>query len=554
MTVTPTLPRVEPEPASVPTTGPAPGWSPGQTTQVEAEADAVRGRVVDEPDEDEVLRLEIDACDDIVRSRRQALDWCAVMDPDGARHRRLEVVVASCDARLGRAEQGAARLREVRDWAETRGERLVRARAEHGLADLMRRGGEPDSAIEHAVVSLDLLGPGDPPHCHVAHHLALADALTVAGSAEDGLLHYEEALGLARTLEDPVLLLRVINNLAYAHVEVDRIDEALPLCEEIMALRGAGRRLPAYVVSTLADTYLAAGLVDRAESLLDDLDVVNPDTAPVDELAGIVLVRARIARLRGQPRTARRLLDRAVRDLDAQGASEVEVVALRLRAEVSAELGEWEVAYHQVRECHDLELRRSRAAAEDRVRMVQAMLEVTRARRESAALREMSYRDSLTGLLNRRFVDEHLGALLEATLGRGETCGLAFVDLDHFKAVNDTASHAVGDQVLRTVAEMLADCAEPIKDSMAARMGGEEFLVVLPATDHATAGWLLERVRARVEAHEWTGLGARVPVTVSVGLVFTPDCGTRRAEVLAAADRRLYAAKDAGRNRVVTAL
>ncbi len=542
MTTTPVRLRAESEPARGPGTG----------RETRFEADAGHGGTVAGPDDDQVLRLEIDACDDIARSRQQALDWCAVMHPDDAGRRRLELVVAACDARLGLPEQGAARLKEVRDWAEARGERLVQARAEHGLADLMRRGGEPDSAIEHAVVSLDLLGPGDPPHCYVAHLLALADALAVAGSAEDGLHRYEEALRLARAVDDPALLLQVVNNFAYACFEVGRIDEALALCEEIMAPREAGRRLPAYVVSTLADVYLAAGLVDRAEDLLDDVDLVRPESVPVDELAGLVLVRARIARLRGQRQTARRLIEQALHDLDAQGASEVEVVALRLRAEVSAELGEWEVAYHQVRECRDLELRQSRAAAEDRVRMVQAMLEVNRARRESAALREMSYRDSLTGLRNRRFVDERLGALLEATSGRGETCGVAFVDLDHFKAVNDTASHAVGDEVLRTVAEMLADCAWPIKDSVAARMGGEEFLVVLPATDHDTAGWLLERVRARVESHDWAGLGARVPVTVSGGLVFAPDCGAMHAEVLAAADRCLYAAKDAGRNRVVT--
>ena len=541
MTTTPTRARPAPELGPVPAPEPASGS--GRTA-------VGRGQG---PGPAELLRLELDAFDHLERSREQALTWCDALDPDDVGHRRLELVVACCDTRLGRLQQGARRMEELRDWAEARGERLLQARAEHDLSDLMRRSGELDLAIEHAVTSIALLGPGDPPQYHVANLLALANALAVAGSAEDGVHRYHEALRLTRALDDTALLLPVVNNLAYTYFELGRIDEALPLCEEIVALRGAGWTLPAYAVSTLADVYLAAGLVDRAEDLLEDVDLlVATETVPVDEQAGVVLVRARIARQRGQLGAARRLLDQAVHDLEGQGAAEVEVVVLRLRAELSAELGEWEVAYLQLRECHALELRQSRAAAEDRVRMAQAMLEVTRAKRESATLREMSYRDSLTGLHNRRFVDEHLGGLLEATASSGETCTVAFVDLDHFKAVNDTASHAVGDEVLRTVAQMLADCAEPIKDSTAARMGGEEFLVVLPATDHDTAVWILERVRARVEAHDWAPLGVRVPVTVSVGVALAPGCGSGRAELLAAADRRLYAAKDAGRNRIVS--
>ncbi len=146
-------------------------------------------------------------------------------------------------------------------------------------------------------------------------------------------------------------------------------------------------------------------------------------------------------------------------------------------------------------------------------------------------------------------VDEELPRLLAG--GSGELW-VALLDLDHFKRVNDTCSHAVGDEVLRAVAALLQDTGAPGAGSFAARLGGEEFLLVLPGVDAAAAGRHLERVRRAVAAHPWAPLTRGLPVTVSIGGAGTAEVADRTpAQLLGRADARLYRAKRAGRDRVV---
>jgi len=156
-------------------------------------------------------------------------------------------------------------------------------------------------------------------------------------------------------------------------------------------------------------------------------------------------------------------------------------------------------------------------------------------------------RDPLSGLLNRRALQRLTRALDTEGDRRGGVLALVLFDLDHFKRINDERGHAAGDTCIRVFAEHLS--TEMRRSDLAARYGGEEFLAVLPGATRQAAA-LAERVRLRVEREGALAEGVRVPMTVSCS-VTVGDARAGFEELFARADRALYAAKNAGRNRVV---
>jgi diguanylate cyclase (GGDEF)-like protein len=162
----------------------------------------------------------------------------------------------------------------------------------------------------------------------------------------------------------------------------------------------------------------------------------------------------------------------------------------------------------------------------------------------AARLGELARVDGLTGCLNHRGFHERLEA---AVTGNGPgPVSLLQVDIDHFKAVNDTHGHPCGDEVLEAVGALLR--AHARRDDIVARMGGEEFFLLLPATDLPTATRVAERLRVAIATAPLP-----VSVTVSVGISVLPDLAGSVDELIESADRALYDAKRAGRDRVVVA-
>lgn len=155
--------------------------------------------------------------------------------------------------------------------------------------------------------------------------------------------------------------------------------------------------------------------------------------------------------------------------------------------------------------------------------------------------------DSLTGLFNRRFMDERLAAELRRAERFDRDLSVAMADLDHFKRINDERSHLVGDEVLRQVADILRRQCRAI--DVISRYGGEEFLLCFPETDIEGAHDVCEKIRAAVSGHHWDSVDPGLSVTISIGLAATPP-GYQRDSLLARADAKLYEAKRAGRNRV----
>ncbi|HZP74103.1 MAG TPA: GGDEF domain-containing protein [Gaiellaceae bacterium] len=166
-------------------------------------------------------------------------------------------------------------------------------------------------------------------------------------------------------------------------------------------------------------------------------------------------------------------------------------------------------------------------------------------------VKQQAVTDELTGLANRRrFV-----AQLEAEVARAERSGtplsVVLADLDDFKRVNDTWGHDVGDTVLRRVATVMQAATRDV--DLTVRLGGEEFAILLPETDTAGARRLAERVREAIEASTIETSKAAIRITASFGIACFPETA-ESAQLLLEADRRLYDAKRAGKNRVVTSV
>ena len=162
-------------------------------------------------------------------------------------------------------------------------------------------------------------------------------------------------------------------------------------------------------------------------------------------------------------------------------------------------------------------------------------------------LRRAAETDGLTGIANRRTFDAVLArAVAPVHAGRDSHCSVVLIDLDHFKSINDRHGHLVGDEVLKAMATALRTSARP--GDIPARYGGEEFAVIMPGTGLQGALAAAERLRAVIEA-----LQGPVPVTASMGVASSREHGAEPTVLLAAADSALYAAKTAGRNRVVAA-
>ena len=165
---------------------------------------------------------------------------------------------------------------------------------------------------------------------------------------------------------------------------------------------------------------------------------------------------------------------------------------------------------------------------------------------------ESASRDALTGIYNKRLFLERLKSEFAFAQRHGAPLSLILFDLDHFKQVNDTYGHLAGDRVL----SMVAAAVEPIirSEDVFARYGGEEFAVLSRSTDPPSAAVVAERIRALVEGSAFVFEGVPIAVTVSVGLSAMPNSQIHSLEdLIARADAALYAAKNAGRNRVVEA-
>lgn len=174
---------------------------------------------------------------------------------------------------------------------------------------------------------------------------------------------------------------------------------------------------------------------------------------------------------------------------------------------------------------------------------------VLEARRLMEHLRENALRDAMTGLYNRRFLEEYASALVSGTQRRKSALSVLMLDLDFFKQVNDTHGHEAGDRVLKTLADIMVRSVR--SSDMAVRYGGEEFLLVLTDTGVDAAMDVAEKIRGAVAATRVPVAGGNLQKTISIGVAEFPGDSDAFWQVVKFADVALYQAKSRGRNRVV---
>lgn len=301
----------------------------------------------------------------------------------------------------------------------------------------------------------------------------------------------------------------------------------------------------------LAEVMVERGEAARAWELLERADhaargpQVGWTSGP--DLAGLQLARGRCLVRLARPVEALAELDGALGALHPDRDLVDHVHALELRSLARERSGDAAGALADLRRLTDLVWVRhrrqiggfmeqiwGRAGAEGRRRDLEA--------REQVLIRTAE-QDPLTGLANRRGVERFC-----STLAPTEPICLVMIDIDHFKTVNDRFGHATGDATLREVAEVLGSSVRSV--DRVARWGGEEFLLALPSNSVDFGAEVASRVRRRAQEHHWEHLAPGLGLTVSAGVACGP--ASELADVLHRADAALYAAKRAGRNRVVT--
>lgn len=488
-----------------------------------------------------------------LRQTRELLDRAPV-GADDVDYHHLLLLKGAAQARVGETADGARLMREVKAWAEDHDETDLLARTHRRLAALFRRVGDPALMLEHSVAAVDLLDPSAGEALRADHLIGLADALGANGDFVSSIARYQEASALIDSCGDRYLRLRVLNNLAFTQYEAGLDEEALLTAELLQTEAAAdGETLQAHDCDTIARAYSAVGRFDEAIAVLVPVCEAEATGEDCDGKVMALLTLTEVYRLAGQLDAAQSSLDEGSRLIELYALTGQATEAQHERAQLAAARGDYRAAYEAFRDFHTADARIRGLERDARARTLHAIFEADEARRSRDHFRELSVRDPLTGLHNRRHLDSRLEELLDRVGHDGVRLTVGLLDLDYFKRINDTFSHAVGDEVLRAVAGLLQTAALGVEGGVAARVGGEEFLILLPGVDRAEATQHLDTLRRAIATHGWSDLGSGITLTASIGMAAAPEDGLDRAALLAHADDNLYSAKRNGRNCVVAA-
>jgi diguanylate cyclase (GGDEF)-like protein len=467
--------------------------------------------------------------------------------------KRAELSQANLHMRNGDVTLAAKRIWAVHKWALDNDAKRLAARTHLVWSNIHRHLGDAAQSLEHAVLCVELLDETATDFMHIWHRNKLGDALSLSGSADAARTRYEQAADLATELDRPDLLLAVLNNYAYSEYTAGNSEHARHVADRLRTLaKEEGFRLDASIQDTVGVIQIANEQYAEAErTMIACIDSYHDGGAQddADALPEYLLTLARAQRGLHAYARAQRSLDASRRLCHERELGQVLVKVHQEQAELHAARGEFAEAFAAHKEFFAAYNRMHSMQREAQARTRQVMLETTEAREEAELFREQARRDPLTGLHNRRYVDEQLPDLIVAD----PLLTVAILDIDHFKQINDHLSHDVGDQVLVQVAKLLeSELAAVSPDGFAARLGGEEFLLVLPDTPEDRAVRLLDRIRRVVGRHDWVALTRQLPVTVSIGVAGGGNAAeATQAALLSIADRNLYAAKHGGRDRVV---
>ena len=384
---------------------------------------------------------------------------------------------------------------------------LARASFQRALA--LRRDAGDDGA---AAASLNSLGVV---HLRIAQQPG-TEPRTTRSELESALEHFQQARELASQQRDDHLVLLTEINIAGALGGLGCYGEALDrFLAQLATARDLGdRHNESLILANAGEAALRAGQLERARMLGEEaLDVAQSTSSKVRE------------------REARLQLSITCEACD----------------DYAAALEHYKAHHVLEREMQAAEARRSTQAQALRSAIERAQRETARLQRENRVLERQARQDALTGLANRRAFDDALAARLVEARESGASLAVVAFDLDHFKSINDRYTHAAGDSVLREAANVLRAVCRA--SDLAARIGGEEFVLLLPGADRTAACAIAERVRAELAFRPFAALAPGVRVTLSAGVAVDTGAGSAD-DLLRTADAALYRAKGEGRDRV----
>ena len=403
----------------------------------------------------------------------------------------------------------------------------------------------------------------------------------------------EQALEIAAHSGAPEVLFSCHNNLAYfwlrrvedaralgsdATVLAEALASACRTAEQATDLaRQSGSPFQvAVAASNLVSALLAGGRLDEALPLLNEFGHIAHDHGYGTLAVEADVQRAVFLRLKGEPQQAARILE-ALLNAATEPPPKLRRLLIRSLYETHKACGQYREALGWLEALVGLDRQLSRdnlmlqtevilirdqvaqaqaradsAAADarrERARAAHLESEQQRLREHAMALDRAAHEDVLTGLHNRRHAEFALPLLVEGARMASQVISVATLDVDHFKRINDTHGHAVGDAVLQQLAQLLRHRLRSA--DLMARIGGEEFLAVLVGIAPPQAAEICERLRLAVAEHDWVAITPGLLVRISVGIAGGSLQPQEQGDgLLERADRALYAAKRGGRNRV----
>ena len=380
------------------------------------------------------------------------------------------------------------------------------------------------------------------------------------GNLAAALEFFDHALALRREVGDHEGAGFDLNNAAFGHVRLAQqylkagergrarleAEHAVRLLERALAIaRSNGyQRLEAYCLQTLTEAYQA---MERPEVALGMagrfLDLATGDRwIEAYGLACLGEIRTRM----GEAEEGIVQLREACAVFESLGSRDEVARVQRVLAEALESRGDLAGALASLKRAGAIDeaLRAEQTQLQARALAARRKLEQTA--QEAERYRRLAMEDALTGLANRRQLDEKLEEWLARTPD-SNALAVAIADVDHFKGINDRFSHATGDAVLRRVGEILREHCRV--GDLAGRYGGEEFVLVFRGMDMRSANEVCERVRRAVESCDWKAIEPQLRVTLSIGIATSASFATAQG-LLDAADHWLYEAKHHGRNQV----
>lgn len=479
-----------------------------------------------------------------IETFRGALEQARDIGNDEESHRLL-TNIGVCHERMGdypsALEHYFSSLEGKQDSRDERGQ----AHTLHHIGNVYFSLGEYGQARDYNQRSLSILTALDDQAGLASLHNGMGRCLTQLDQTEEALEQFETALNISSEQDNPLDnaqallgLSRLSQHAGDRDQAIEQAQAALVQFETIKAKDGQAETL-----LLLGDLALDEGQLEHAqkhyEKILEICQTFPARVALYRAFKGM----ARIAEARGDYEAAYRRFRRYHRLRNEVLGQDVDKRIKALTLPLELEQAKMETELYRLRNVDLVEKNEQLRESQQENRRLVAQLE------EKASELELQTRqDHLTGISNRRHFDAVLQREWERARRFKRSLGLALLDIDDFKAINDTYSHQAGDAVLQGIAKLIRESTR--QSDIAARYGGEEFVLLFPETDRDTTATICDKILQSIENQVWRLGNDEVRITVSIGAADNAECRNAE-ELLERADERLYKAKDAGKNQVV---